>query len=79
MEKPKTIQTKIDIKQTTQTVCEKCGGEAFQEAFMLRKVSAIVSPNGQVGFLPVQIFGCMACGHVNPEFIPQEVKDRLAI
>lgn len=79
MEKPTTAHINIDLKQTKQTICEKCNCEAFQEAFMLRKVSALLSATGKEGYIPIQVFACVGCGHVNDEFIPKEVKNRLAV
>jgi len=35
---------------------------------MLRKLSAIVSPTNQETIVPVQVFDCKKCGHVNEEF-----------
>lgn len=68
----------IDITQTSPTVCESCGKEAFQEAVVLRKISALLSPTGKEGFVPVQVFACIACGHVNNDFLPKELrKDKI--
>ena len=35
---------------------------------MLRKMSAIVSQNGQETIIPMAVFACEKCGHVNEEF-----------
>jgi hypothetical protein len=56
--------------QTEGVVCENCGGEVFQPAFMIRKVSALVSPTGKATMLPVQLFSCIACNHVNKDMLP---------
>lgn len=64
----------IDITQTSSTVCEECEKQAFQEAVVLRKISALLSPTGKEGFVPVQVFACVACGHVNNEFLPKELR-----
>ena len=39
-----------------------CDGEAFDQAIELRKVSALVSPNGKVGVVPVPFYYCLKCG-----------------
>ena len=53
----------VDISQTTEMKCDKCGNNTFKQTMMLRKVSAIVSPNGQETIIPVGVFSrsCMAC------------------
>jgi hypothetical protein len=62
----------IDYKQTEPVKCEKCEGELFHPAFMLRRVSALVSPNGQEAMVPVQLFACLSCNHVNEDMYPIE-------
>ena len=61
-------QMNIDISQTTEMKCDKCENNTFKQTMMLRKVSAIVSPNGQETIIPVGVFACETCGHVNEEF-----------
>ena len=34
----------------------------------MRKMSALVSPNGQETIIPMAVFACEKCGHVNKEF-----------
>lgn len=64
----------IDITQTSTTTCDSCGKEAFQEAVILRKISAILSPTGKEGFVPLQVFACIGCGHINNDFLPKELR-----
>ena len=61
-------QMNVDISQTTEMKCEKCGNNTFKQTMMLRKLSAIVSPNGQETIIPIAVFACEKCGHVNKEF-----------
>ena len=41
---------------------------------MLKKLSSLVSPNGQEAIIPVGVFACESCGHVNKEFEEAEIK-----
>jgi len=68
-------QKKIDIKQTKRVVCEECGNEVFTQAFMFQEVSPLMTGTGQKGLVPVTVFACTQCGHVNKDFMPQELKD----
>ena len=61
-------QMNVDISQTTEMKCDKCGNNTFKQTMMLRKLSAIVSPNGQETIIPVGVFACESCNHVNEEF-----------
>ncbi len=69
-------QTAIDLKMTEPIVCEKCGKEVFVQGVMLRKVSALLTGTGQPGIIPVPVFYCAECGHVNQEFIPVELREQ---
>ena len=63
---------KLSFDQTEPVKCEKCDNETFTPAFMLRKVSALVSPTGKDTILPVQLFACAKCNHVNEDMLPVE-------
>ena len=62
------MQEQIDISKTSAVKCEKCENPTFKQTLLLRKMSALVSPNGQEALVPVQVFACEKCGHVNSEF-----------
>ena len=66
------MQQTLDISQTTAIKCEKCENQTFKQTVLLRKMSALVSPNGQETLVPVAVFACEKCGHVNSEFEKME-------
>ena len=57
-----------DMSKASNIVCEKCQNSTFKQTLMLSKLSALVSPNGQETIVPMQVFACEKCGHVNKEF-----------
>lgn len=59
------------VKSATDVVCEKCGGLTFKPIALLKKVSALLSPNGREMILPIQAFACDKCSHVNEDFVPK--------
>ena len=61
-------QQTIDMSQTTPVHCEKCENQTFKQTLLIRKLSALVSPNGQETVIPIGVFACEKCGHVNSEF-----------
>ena len=65
----------MTLRDTEPVKCEVCGGEVFEQGVMLRKVPAILTGNGKPGVIPVPVFMCSKCGHVNLEFIPEELQD----
>ena len=62
------MQESIDFSKTSQIKCEACGGSTFKQTLLLRKMSALVAPGGQETIIPMQVFACEKCGHVNKEF-----------
>ena len=64
----------VDLSKATTLKCEskrtdlekgiqvECGNTIFAPGFELKKISALVSPNGQTSVAPVQIFYCTHCG-----------------
>ena len=65
-------QMNIDFSQTTAEVCEKCENDTFVQVYRMRKLSALLSPAGQETMIPVQVFACAKCGHINKGFLPKE-------
>ena len=57
-------QVKVDLKQAETLQCEKCTNYLFITSFVLKKISALISPNGQEGIVPIQVYSCGNCGHV---------------
>jgi hypothetical protein len=64
----------IDLSDAVNVVCNKCQNVAFQAVAMFKHISAIVSPTGEAGIVPIQTYMCTACGFINDEFLPSPVK-----
>ena len=62
------VHQTVDVSQTTSVQCEKCENSTFKQTLLIRKMSALVSPNGQEQIIPIGVFACEKCGHVNSEF-----------
>ena len=75
MNNPQQPQMKVDLSQTTADVCEKCGNETFNHVFKIRKLSALLSPHGKETMIPMQVFACVKCGHINEAFLPKDKGD----
>jgi hypothetical protein len=58
-----------DLSMAEDIVCERCGNYTFQDVFLFKKVSALLSPTGKTGLVPIQTFACVACGNVNSMFM----------
>ena len=62
------MQEQIDLSKTSPLKCEHCENQTFKQTLLLRKMSALASPTGQEAIIPMQVFACEKCGHVNKEF-----------
>ena len=62
----------VDFSQTTAEVCEACGNDTFIQVYKMRKLSALLSPAGKETIIPINVFACNKCGHINDEFLPKE-------
>jgi hypothetical protein len=65
-------QIRLNPSDLTDVLCDKCDGQTFVPAFMFKKLSAILSPNGKDSLIPLQVYACTACGHINEGFLPKE-------
>ena len=72
MNNPQQPQMNIDFSQTTAEVCEKCENDTFVQVYRMRKLSALLSPTGQETMIPIQVFACAKCSHINKGFQPKE-------
>ncbi len=61
----------VDLSKCDDVVCESCGNPTFRQVVMFKKLSAVYSPTGKATMIPLQVFECSECGHVNDEFIPK--------
>ena len=64
-------QVQLDMSKTTKLECE-CGNDKYKQSYMIRKLSALVSPTGQEALIPIQVFMCEKCG-----VIPEELQKEL--
>jgi len=64
----------VDLTHAKDIECDDCNNKGFRQTMMLKKLSALVSPNGQEAIIPVMAFACDKCGHINKEFEDMDVK-----
>tara|TARA_R100000008_G_scaffold84332_2_gene71479 strand:+ start:148 stop:381 length:234 start_codon:yes stop_codon:yes gene_type:complete len=68
-------QMQVDFSQTTAEICEECKHDIFIPAFKMRKLSALLSPAGKETMIPMNVFACAKCGHINKAFLPNNIDD----
>ncbi len=60
----------VALTNATDITCESCGNYTFQPVFLFKRISALLSPDGREGIVPINTFCCVACGWVNKVFQP---------
>ena len=69
---PNTLQQpQLDFDKASDVTCDDCGNTKFIVKYFLKRFSALVSPSGEEMIVPMQVFACASCGHVNEEFLPE--------
>jgi hypothetical protein len=74
---PPQFQLSPEILRNASTVRCECGGAVFKELFMIKKLSALISPSGREEIIPINLIICEKCGKVPRAFnlnniIPEE-------
>lgn len=65
----------LDLSQTQPVVCEECGHTHFQQVLVIRKASGLLTGTGKPTYVPIPVFACTKCNHVNEEFSPKEMQN----
>ena len=59
-------QVKVDLKDAETMTCQQCDNKIFIQGYVIKKLSAIISPTGQEVIAPIQVFNCGNCGEILP-------------
>ena len=54
----------VDLSDAETMICEECGNKIFLQGYVIKKISAIISPTGQEVIAPIQVFNCGSCGEM---------------
>jgi len=60
--------SQAEIQNAVNYSCESCDNETFKQVFVIKRISALVSKEGKDTFVPIPIFSCDICGHINEIF-----------
>ena len=71
-------QVKVDLSQAETMKCEHCGNVVFIKGTVLKRLSALVSPTGQVAIVPIEIYSCGNCGKV-PKSMMKDIGEEIGL
>jgi hypothetical protein len=57
----KQLSMNIKMEDLQPVTCKRCRGEIFQQMVVIRKVSAIISPDGKERFATIPVLVCLSC------------------
>ena len=57
-------QVQVDLRDAETIKCEDCNNYLWIQSFVLKRLSALVSPSGQEALVPIQVYSCGNCGKV---------------
>lgn len=60
--------TQTQLNSAKNLKCEKCESLIFKNVFVIKTISALLMPDGKETLIPVPVFACNDCGHVNQNF-----------
>ena len=59
-------KVQVDLTEAETMNCEQCNNKIFIQGYVIKKISAIMSPTGQEVIAPVQVFNCGNCWEILP-------------
>ena len=65
----------IDMSLAKDLVCDICDNQTFKQTMLIKKVSALASPSGREMIIPISVFACEKCDHVNEEFLKMDTDE----
>lgn len=60
--------TQAQLEAAKNVACEKCGGEVMKNVFVVKSISALMMQDGKEALIPVPVFACNTCSHINERF-----------
>ena len=56
----------VDLSDADTMKCQSCENPVFIQGYIIKKISAIVSPTCKEVIAPIQVFNCGNCGEMLP-------------
>jgi DNA-directed RNA polymerase subunit RPC12/RpoP len=59
-------EVQVDLEKAETMTCLECNNKIFIQGYVIKKISAIMSPTGKEVIAPIQVFNCGNCGEILP-------------
>jgi phage FluMu protein Com len=60
--------TKTQVENAKNLECDKCNSVVMTQVFIIKKISGLLMEDGKDTYMPVSLFACQKCGHINEIF-----------
>jgi len=60
--------TQAQVENAKNLACEKCNGNLMKQVFVIKVISGLVTGDSKDTLVPVPVFACNNCNHVNGLF-----------
>ena len=70
MKQQQPMGPQIDIRTLPNVECEECKSLNFRSIVRLKRVSPLLSGKQKEEFVPIEMFVCDKCGHLNKKLNP---------
>jgi hypothetical protein len=54
----------VDLQKVPNEKCDNCGHGLLKVVYIVKRISALISPTGKEALVPIQVFACDKCGNV---------------
>lgn len=56
------------VENAKNLACEKCNSEVMKQVYVIKVISGLLTGDGKDTLVPVPVFACNSCSHVNSMF-----------
>lgn len=60
--------TQTQVENAKNVSCEKCGNQILKQVYVIKTISALLTGEPKDTYIPVPVFACNDCNHVNEVF-----------
>jgi len=57
----------VNLNEVPNLMCD-CGHKLYKKVFVIKKISALVSPTGKETIIPIEVYACDKCGTISSLF-----------
>lgn len=58
----------VNLNEVPNLMCDNCGHKLYKKVFVIKKISALVSPTGKETIIPIEVYACDKCGTISSLF-----------